>query len=54
MDAANLYAVMTILSSIICLPISLAVEGKNIMPTVNALIAAGQGKTFVIQSIAAG
>jgi solute carrier family 35 protein E1 len=54
MDAANLYAVMTILSAAMCLPITLIMEGKQIIPTINSLIAAGQGAAFAKQSLLAG
>lgn len=54
MDAANLYAVMTILSAALCLPVTLIMEGKNIVPTINGLIAAGQGAIFARQSLLAG
>lgn len=54
MNAANLYAVMTILSAIMCLPVALAIEGKNIIPVVKALIDAGRGKEFFTQSLIAG
>lgn len=50
MDATNLYAVMTILSAIMCLPISLAIEGSKIVPTMQAMQAAGTFNTFWIQS----
>lgn len=46
MDARNLYAVMTILSAMFCLPIALILEGKNIIPTMQTLIAAGADKKF--------
>ena len=50
MDAMNLYAVMTILSAIICLPVSLALEGSKFIPTMKAMQAAGTLKSFWIQS----
>lgn len=50
MDATNLYAVMTILSAIMCLPISLAIEGSKIVPTMRAMQAAGTFNSFWIQS----
>jgi solute carrier family 35 protein E1 len=53
MNAANLYAVMTILSAIMCLPITLAIEGSKIVPTVKAILAAGNGPTFATQSLLA-
>ncbi len=54
MDAVNIYAVMTILSTIMLLPVTLLLEGKNIVPTINAIIAAGNGKKFAIETILAG
>jgi len=54
MDASNLYAVMTILSAIICLPVALVIEGKNIVPVIKALFDAGKGKEFAVQSLMAG
>jgi len=51
MNAANLYAVMTILASIMTLPVALALEGGNIVPTVKSLISAGQGKTLAVQTV---
>ena len=46
MNAMNLYAVMTILSAIFCLPIALVIEGKAIVPTIQAMIQAGTHKKF--------
>lgn len=51
MDAANLYAVMTILASIMCLPLSLALEGSKIVPTIQKIIAAGNLKTIGIETL---
>lgn len=51
MNAANLYAVMTIISSVLCLPISLLLEGKQVIPTVQAIIKAGNGKTVLIETL---
>mmetsp|Transcript_31065 Transcript_31065/g.29662 ORF Transcript_31065/g.29662 Transcript_31065/m.29662 type:complete len:373 (+) Transcript_31065:111-1229(+) len=51
MNAVNLYAVMTILSTIILAPVCFAVEGAKIAPTLKAVIAAGNGKTLAIQTI---
>lgn len=50
MDAVNLYAVMTILSAIMCLPISLAIEGNKIIPTIQAMSAAGTLNKFMLQT----
>ena len=46
MNAVNLYGVMTIMSAILLAPFTLAIEGSQIMPTVNRLVAAGTFKTF--------
>lgn len=51
MDAMNLYAVMTILSAIMCLPITLAVEGPKLVPTFKAMAAAGTLNKFWLQSV---
>lgn len=50
MDAANLYAVMTIIAAVFCLPIALVLEGGNISSTLKALTAAGTRKTFAVQA----
>jgi len=42
MDAANLYAVMTVLSTILCLPVCFGLEGGNIAPVIAAVKAAGK------------
>lgn len=54
MDAANIYGVMTILSAIMCLPITLFLEGKNILPIFNSLMATGKLNTFLTESLLAG
>jgi solute carrier family 35 protein E1 len=51
MDAANLYAVMTILSTILCLPVCFGMEGKNIVSTLTAINAAGKTKTLAIEML---
>lgn len=51
MNAANLYAVMTILASFMCLPLFLLIEGKHLVSTVKAIFDAGQGKTLAIQTL---
>jgi solute carrier family 35, member E1 len=50
MNAANLYAVMTILASIICLPVALILEGSKIGPTMKAFQTAGTLNTFLTQT----
>ena len=42
MNAVNLYAVMTILSTILCLPVCFFMEGANIGPVLAKIAAAGQ------------
>jgi len=42
---------MTILASIMCLPVALVLEGGNIVPTIKSLISAGQGKTLAVQTV---
>jgi solute carrier family 35 protein E1 len=51
MDPKSLYAVMTILATIILLPATMAIEGKVIVPTVKAIFKAGQGMEWVIQTV---
>jgi|MDTB01.1.fsa_nt_gb solute carrier family 35 protein E1 len=51
MDAANLYAVMTIISSALCLPLALLLEGKNLQPILTAIEAAGLSKTLYTQTL---
>ena len=50
MNAQNLYAVMTILSAAMCLPVALAIEGKVLVPTIQAMIAGGVHVTFAFQT----
>lgn len=52
MNAANLYAVMTIISSVLCLPLALALEGTNIMPTLAKIKEAGLINTLYLQTAA--
>lgn len=51
MDAVNLYAVMTILSTILLAPVCFGVEGAKIMPTLKAVCKAGTGKTLAIHTL---
>ena len=51
MDAVNLYAVMTILSTLLLLPVCLALEGARIGPTLKAVAAAGGTKTLAIHTL---
>mmetsp|Transcript_296 Transcript_296/g.396 ORF Transcript_296/g.396 Transcript_296/m.396 type:complete len:383 (+) Transcript_296:109-1257(+) len=51
MNAANLYAVMTILASIFCLPLALVLEGSKIQSVLQGIQAAGLGKTLGIQTV---
>jgi len=54
MNAANVYAVMTILSTILCLPISLGMEGQHIIPSLQKIAAAGKMKELVTQTLLSG
>ena len=51
MNAVNLYAVMTILSTILCLPVCFFMEGANIGPVLAKIAAAGQTKEMWKQMI---
>ena len=42
---------MTILASIMTLPVALILEGNKVVPTLKALIAAGKGKTLLVQML---
>eukprot|EP01038_Epipyxis_sp_PR26KG_P011417 gene11417-15300_t len=50
MDALNLYAVMTIISSVLCLPVALIIEGKNIGSIIKAILKQGLGPTLLAQT----
>merc|ERR1712146_482138 len=52
MNAANLYAVMTIISSALCLPLALILEGADILPTLGKLKGAGSISTLCVQTVA--
>lgn len=54
MNAANVYGVMTILSTLLCLPISFAIEAKYILPSLQAIAAAGKTKELIIQTLLSG
>jgi len=54
MNAANIYGVMTILSTIMMIPITLAVEGSTMVSSIKALAKAGLLKKFAIESLIAG
>lgn len=54
MNAANLYAVMTILAAFMVAPISFGLEFKQIIPTINSLCAAGKGKEVAFQTLMSG
>ena len=54
MSAANIYGVMTILSTIMMIPITLAVEGSTMVSSIKALAKAGLLKKFAIESLIAG
>jgi solute carrier family 35 protein E1 len=51
MDAVNLYAVMTILSAILTVPVFLFLEGANIVPVLKSIQAAGQLKALSIETL---
>jgi solute carrier family 35 protein E1 len=48
MNATNLYAVLTILSTILLLPIAVMMEGASFLPTMKQLFRAGTGKNFLL------
>jgi solute carrier family 35 protein E1 len=54
MNAANVYGVMTILSTLLCLPISYMIEAKHIGPSLKAIAAAGKTKELIIQTLLSG
>ena len=51
MDASNLYAVMTILSTLMLIPFTIAIDYKNIVPTLQAVEKAGNLKTLIIETL---
>lgn len=54
MNATNLYSVLTIIATVLLLPIALILEGNAFIPTLKALFEAGTGQTYVIQTIVTG
>ena len=42
---------MTILASIMTLPVAVILEGNKVVPTLKALIAAGNGKALLVQTL---
>jgi solute carrier family 35, member E1 len=54
LNAANLYGVMNIMAILMCLPVFLFLEGGKILPTVQALVAAGKGKELLTQTLLSG
>jgi solute carrier family 35 protein E1 len=54
MNAANTYGVMTILASLMCLPVAILLEGKQLLPTLKLIHAAGKGQTLLIQTFLSG
>jgi solute carrier family 35 protein E1 len=50
MDATNLYAVMTVLSTAMLLPVSLALEWQNIVPTLQKMSMTGKLNTLMIET----
>ena len=51
MDASNLYAVMTILSTIMLIPVTLLIEGRNIGPILSTLSKAGTLPIFIKETL---
>jgi len=54
MDAANVYGVMTILATLMCLPVALLLEGNQIVPTIKKFAAAGKLNTLALQTALSG
>lgn len=54
MDAVNLYAVMTLLSTALMVPVFLAIEGTQIAPVLKSIAAAGQLKTLMVETLLSG
>lgn len=54
MDAANVYGVMTVLSTLMVLPVALWLEGSQLLPTWRAVVKAGNAKTLVTQTLLSG
>lgn len=51
MDAANLYAVMTVLASILTLPVALLIEGNAILPTLKAIANGGKLNILALETV---
>jgi len=51
MNASNLYAVMTILSTLMLLPFSLAIDWKSIVPAISRVAGAGKLSELVTQTL---
>jgi solute carrier family 35 protein E1 len=54
MNAANVYAVMTMISTLMCLPVAIALEWKAIVPTLSAISASGKLNALVTQTLLSG
>lgn len=54
MNAANTYAVMTIIATILCFPVCILLEGGKIIPTIKTLIQSGLWKKVGIETIISG
>lgn len=54
MEAANVYGIMTILATLMCLPVAVVIEGKQIVPTLQKFAAAGQLNTLLTQTLLSG
>lgn len=51
MDASNLYAVMTILSTLMLFPFTVAIDYKNFMPVIRSVQAAGNLNTLIKETL---
>lgn len=51
LDATDLYSVLTIMAAMLALPVCLVLEGKTIMPTLKALLAAGHGRPVAVHAL---
>ena len=53
MDAQNLYAVLTAMSTLILIPLMLAMEGTSFLPAFRALVTSGQFTTASLATLLA-
>jgi solute carrier family 35 protein E1 len=54
MSAANVYAVMTMISTMMCLPVAILMEWNAVIPTLKAISASGKLPTLIIQTLLSG